>query len=78
MNITIRIVTPRVSKDMNFDDVEKANKYAKQVYDVVGRPKEYRALSAIDGTVHVIQSEMFITELHDKGLSFFGAVTVPR
>lgn len=75
--ITFRIVTPRVTKDLVFDDHAKGNAWLKKLYTAIGREKEYRAHD-IDATVHAVHVDMSLREIMDKGVSFFGATTVTK
>jgi hypothetical protein len=75
--ITFRIVTPRVTKDIVFEDHVKGNMWLKKLYRVIGREREYR-VHDIGETVHAVHVDLPIKELVDKGVSFVGATTVTR
>jgi len=75
--ITFRIVTPRVTKDIVFEDHAKGNEWLKKLYSVIGRAKEFR-IHDVDKSMHTVHIDMPIKDLSDKGISFFGATTVAR
>lgn len=70
--IAVRVKTAKLVKDMQFEDHKAGNAFAKKVLDVLGRPEEYRERLQ-NGAIITIASELSVMELHDKGISFFGA-----
>lgn len=71
----VRIKTPTGTKQKVFDNLEVGNAWAKQVYKVLGREREFLPTKLARGT-HTISSFLTILELHDEGVSFFGATDV--
>lgn len=72
--IAIRVKTASGTKDMQFEDHDKGNAWAKKLFDILGRSSEFRPRK-LDGSIMTVHSEMSFRELHDKGMSFFGAVS---
>jgi len=70
--IAVRIRTSKIVKDLQFEDHKAGNEFAKKVLTVLGRPGEHRERLQ-DNAIITIASELSIMELHDKGISFFGA-----
>lgn len=79
--ITIRVKAntdvagaPAQMRDMEFEDHDKGNAWAKELFRVLGRESQFRERK-VNGAVMTVHSELTFRQLHDKGISFFGATT---
>lgn len=73
--MTVRVTTPTRTKLKTFESLSEGNAWAQQVFAVLGRSKEFRP-TKLAGGGQSIASPLTLLELHDKGISFFGAVDV--
>lgn len=69
----VRVTTPTGAKVKTFEDIGEGNVWAQQILTVLGRGREFVPTQLPSGS-QSIGSPMTMLELHDKGVSFFGAV----
>lgn len=69
----VRVATPTRVKMKTFEDIGEGNVWAQQILTVLGRGREFVPTQLAGGS-QSIASPLTLLELHDRGVSFIGAV----
>lgn len=69
----VRVTTPTWTKVKTFESLDEGNAWARQIFTVLGRADEFVPTQLPTGT-QSIGSPLTLLELHDRGVSFIGAV----